>query len=114
MNAQTHVSPPALQCAALKIFWDFRVPAGSGLGHATLVKEWPRTHLPRRELGSALRSLVESRCVVTERRAEGEFVVLTQTGHERAAVVFSGLFRRFKARLQVLLRPRDFSAAVTG
>lgn len=87
----------------LRIFWDFRVPAGGRLERPSLVRVWPQTHLRGRDLSSGLRRLVAEHCLVPEKTLQGEILVLTETGYARAARCFKGLGANLLSRAWLML-----------
>lgn len=87
----------------LRIFWDFRIPAGGRLERPSLVRVWPQTHLRGRDLSSGLRRLMDERCLVQEKTPQGEIMVLTATGYARATRCFAGLGANLLSRGRLLL-----------
>ncbi|HUP91219.1 MAG TPA: hypothetical protein VM074_03155 [Solimonas sp.] len=80
-----HISTMEVEEVVLSIFRELCIPAGGRLSHAMLIKEWAHTPLRADDLAAGIKRLERLRAVATVQTPDGVVVILTGTGHERAA-----------------------------
>lgn len=96
-----HISHRDVEKAVLKIFWDLRIPSGSGLRHSMLIKEWAYTPLRRGDLEPGIRRLAAMQYLRPERTPDGEIVLLTPVGREYSEEMFRDTLHNLLLRLRM-------------